>query len=433
MEQKYIDESKRLINFIHQSPSPFHVIENMAQMLKDKGFEELCLKKSWNLMPGGKYYARRNGTALIAFTVNQDADTKGLRIIAAHSDAPTFRIKPNPEMMVDRHMVKLNTETYGGAILHTWMDRPLSIAGRVIVRSENPMHPTKRLFDFEKPVGIIPSLAIHMNRGVNEGLELNKQTDMPVLIKAIDEVLPPEATLNKAIAEKLNINKADILDYDLYLYDTTPGTIVGIDDSMVLAPKLDDLSMAYAAICSMCDSADNSTNKIVCIFDNEEVGSGTKQGAKSPLLKNIIERIAEKLGYTDEQRQMMTYNSFMISADQAHAVHPNLPSKHDPVLHPVINGGPVIKVAANQKYMTDADSSAIFMELCRNAGVPFQKFANRSDNAGGSTLGNLLTSQIDIHGVDMGNPMIGMHSSHETTGVKDQTYARNVFTHFLNT
>jgi len=432
MEREFIEESTQLLDFIHKSPSPFHVIENIAQMLKEKGFEELCLKRAWDIKPGGKYYTKRSGTAIIAFSINESAPTEGIRIIAAHSDAPTFRIKPQPEMVTDNKLIRLNTETYGGAILHTWMDRPLSAAGRVVVKSDNPMHPTKKIIDFEKPIGIIPSLAIHMDRGINENMSLNKQTDMPLLIQALDEKTAlSEEMLKRAIAQKLDIDASDIMDYDLYLYDTEKGSIVGLDESMILSPKLDDLSMAYAAICAMCESSETKTNKIVAIFDNEEVGSGTKQGAKSPLLKNILERVAEKLNFTKEEAQMMTYNSFMISADQAHAIHPNKPGVHDPNLHPTLNGGPVVKVAANQKYMTDADSSAIFMGLCQEAGVPVQKFVNRSDNAGGSTLGNLLTSQIDIHGVDMGNPMIGMHSARETGGVKDQTYARKVFAHFL--
>lgn len=431
MEQKYIDETNKLIDFVATSPSPFHVVENIAQILLSYGFEELCLKKEWNIKPNGKYFTRRNGTAIIAFSIGTDAPTNGLRIIAAHSDAPTFRIKPSPEILTDNKLLKLNTETYGGAILHTWMDRPLSAAGRVTLRSDNALHPTKRLFNFARPIGIIPSLAIHMNRSINEQMSLNKQTDMPLLVQALDgKELTPQ-TLKSTIAQELGTIPDNILDYDLTLYDTERGTIAGLDNSLVLCPKLDDLSMAYAATTALCDSLSTTSSKMICIFDNEEVGSGTKQGAASPLLKNIIERIAEKFGFSAEQRQTMTYNSFLISADQAHALHPNNPNTHDPILHPTLNGGPVIKVAANQKYMTDADSSAVFMQLCNEVGVPYQQFVNRSDIAGGSTLGNLLTAQIDIHGVDIGNPMLGMHSARETGGVKDQLYARQVFAHFL--
>lgn len=429
---EFIAESEALIDFVHKSPSPFHAVDNLAGMLVENGFQELCLKRSWDIVPGGRYFTRRNGTALIAFSVDANVSKEGLRIIAAHSDAPTFRIKPRPEIIVDGKLMKLNTETYGGAILHTWMDRPLSVAGRVVLRSENPLHPKKVIVDLERPIGVIPSLAIHMNRGVNENLSLNKQDDMPMLVQAITDALPKRDALKQLLAEKIGVRAEDILDFDLNLYDTERGCIFGVDNSMVLCPKLDDLSMAYAAICAMCDSKDAATNKIVCIFDNEEVGSGTKQGAQSPLFRNVLERIAEKLSLSAEEMQMMTYNSFMVSADMAHAVHPNQVSKHDPVLHPTLNGGPVIKVAANQKYMTDADSSSVFMELCRESDVPCQQFVNRSDIAGGSTLGNIMTSVIDIHGVDMGNPMIGMHSARETGGVKDQLYARRVFAHFLS-
>ena len=432
MEQKYIDETNNLINFVSASPSPFHVVDNIAEMLQKRGFEELCLKKSWEIKPNGRYFTRRNGTAIIAFSVGSDAPTEGLRIIAAHSDAPTFRIKPEPEMLVDNKLLKLNTETYGGAILHTWMDRPLSVAGRVTLRSSDALHPKKQLIDFQQPIGIIPSLAIHMDRGINEQMSLNKQSDMPLLVQATDGSKLTHNTLKNIIANKLSVDVSDVLDYDLTLYDTEKGTIVGFDNSMVLCPKLDDLSMAYAAVCAMCDTSDSTINRVMCVFDNEEVGSGTKQGACSPLLKNVLERISEKLNFTAEQRQMMTYNSFLISADQAHALHPNKPYTHDPILHPTLNGGPVIKVAANQKYMTDADSSAVFIQLCAEIDVPCQKFVNRSDIAGGSTLGNLLTSQIDIHGVDIGNPMIGMHSARETGGVKDQLFVRQVFTYFFS-
>ncbi len=431
-EKNFIADSKELIDFIAKSPSPFHAVDNIASELIRNGYKELCLKKKWDIQPGQCYFVRRNGTALIAFHVNTNVAEDGLRIVAAHSDAPTFRIKPQPEMVTDGKLLTLNTETYGGAILHTWMDRPLSVAGRVVLKTSNAMHPKKVLFDLERPLGVIPSQAIHFNRGINEQMSLNKQTDMPLFVQTLDNGTASSITLKNLIANKLNIQPNDILDYDLNLYDVEHGTILGTDNSIILCPKLDDLAMAYAATRAMINSNNANTNRVVCIFDNEEVGSGTKQGAQSPLLKNVLERIAEHLGLCNEERQMMTYNSFFISADQAHALHPNKPAAHDPNLHPTLNGGPVIKINANQKYMTDADSSAIFQQLCQEADVPFQMFVNRSDMAGGSTLGNLLTSQIDIHGVDIGNPMLGMHSARETGGVRDQTYVQKVFTHFLS-
>lgn len=431
MNNEYIIEAEQMLDFIAQSPSPFHVVDNVAKMLKDAGFEELCLKQRWQIKSGGRYFTRRNGTAIIAFTIANKLADNGFRIVTAHSDSPTFRIKPEPEILADGQMVKIETETYGGTLLYTWLDRPLSIAGRVSVKSDNPMHPKKLLVDVHRPIGVIPSVAIHFNRSVNDSLSLNKQTDMPVFTQMIDLLNPSLYRVKDIVAEQLDINADDILDFDLNLYDTERGTIFGADNSLILSPKLDDLSMVYAAIKSLCSSADCNTNKMVCIFDNEEVGSGTKQGAASPLLKNIIERIAEQMKLTVEDCQRMTYNSFMISADMAHAIHPNNTAIHDPNLHPVLNGGPVIKVNAQQKYMTDGDSSAIFMSLCKDAGSPYQKFVNRSDIVGGSTLGNILTSQIDIHGVDVGNPMLAMHSARETSGVKDVTYIMNVFKKFF--
>ena len=421
-----VELAEELLDFIEDSPSPYHAVEQVAQTLVEKGFEELCLKKEWTLRKGGRYFTRRNGTALVAFTLSDDPEnelcSKGFNIVAAHSDAPTFRVKPLP-VMVQEGMLKLNIETYGGAILHSWMDRPLSLAGRVIVfkTAENKFE--KRLVDFERPVGIIPSIAIHMDRSVNDNLALNKQNDMQMLISTTEVQGELGAqSMAEMLAELMGIQHGEVVDYDLYAYVCGRGTIAGNDNSLVVSPKLDDLSMVFCATQAFCNSLDvvnHQHNNMLCIFDNEEVGSQTKQGAQSPLMRNVIERINEQLGYNRQQSQMTTYNSFMISADMAHAVHPNKSGFADPTNRPRLNGGPVIKVNANQKYMTDGDSSSRFKVLCQLAGVPYQTYANRSDIAGGSTLGNLLTSQIDIHGVDVGNPMLAMHSAVETGGVRD--------------
>lgn len=430
--KNFISETKSMLDFIHKSPSAFHVVDNVANQLLNCGFEELCLKQTWNIMPKGKYFTRKNGSAIFAFTIgSRSAAESGFKFITAHSDSPTFRIKPNPEMLVDGKLLKLNTEVYGGPILMTWLDRPLSVAGRVVLKGDDALHPQKRLVDLQRPIGVIPSIAIHFNRAVNDGVELNKQRDMPLLTATIDNDFVKKSFLLKLIADELAVDVKQIIDCDLYLYDTEKGTIFGAKNDMVLSPKLDDLSMVYAGMRALQQTADVDGFKMLCIFDNEEVGSCTKQGAAAPTLRHILERIAEKLNLTTEDYQRMLYNSFMISADQAHALHPNQPDKHDPVLHPTLNCGPVIKINANQKYMTDADSSAVFAQLCKNAGVPYQMFVNRSDMAGGSTLGNILTSQLDIRGVDMGNPMIGMHSARETCGISDQWYATRVFQEFF--
>lgn len=429
----YIQATNDLIGFIRQSPTMYHVVQNAAHMLEQKGFEPLCLKNKWQLKMGGRYYTKKNGSAIFAFTLGSHSPADvGFRFVAAHSDSPCFRIKPSPEMIVDGKMLKLNTEVYGGPILMTWLDRPLSIAGRVILRGDDPLHPKKVLVDMDQPIAVIPSLAIHLNRAVNEGVELNKQKDVLPLLAMVDATFNKDGYLLTVVADKLGVAADDILDCDLFLYETEKGVIFGMEQELVLSPKLDNLAMTYAALQAVVDSAEADTFKMACIFDNEEVGSGTKQGAGSPVLKHILERIAEFFHLKQEDYQRMLYHSFMISADMAHALHPNQPEKHDPVLHPVINGGPVIKLHAGQKYMTDGDSGAVFVRLCELAGVPYQKFVNRSDATGGSTLGNILTSQLDIRGVDVGNPMLGMHSARETGGVKDQYYMTEVFKTFFS-
>lgn len=427
-----IAQAWRLIELIHKSPSMFHSASTMATILDENGFERLNLNNRWTLKPGGRYYTMKNGSAIFAFTLGKgNPASEGFKFIAAHSDSPGFRIKPTPEMVVDGSMLKLNTEVYGGPILMTWLDRPLSVAGRVMIKGNSPLHPQELLVDLKRPIAVIPSLAIHLNRAVNEGVELNKQKDMLPFLGMVDSQFNKNGYLLSLIAKELNIRPDEVIDCDLYLYDTEKGTVWGENQDMILSPKLDDLAMAYAAIDSMVDTAASDGFKMACIFDNEEVGSGTKQGAGSPVLKHILERIALHFKLDAEDFQRMLYHSFMISADMAHSLHPNQPEKHDPVLHPVINGGPVIKLHAGQKYMTDGDSAAVFAQLCKLENIPYQMFTNRSDLTGGSTLGNILTGQLDIRGVDIGNPMLAMHSARETGGVKDHYYIKQVFNRFF--
>ncbi len=430
--EEFIQQSEQLLDFIHTSPSCFHAVSNMATMLTKAGFKELFLSDKWNIEASGLYFVRQNDSALFAFTLgNEPLPSSGFRFITAHSDSPTFRIKPTPEIVVPGGMLKLNTEVYGGPILMSWLDRPLSVAGRVVLRSGNPLRPKHALVDLQRPIGVIPSVAIHLNKQVNSGIELNPQTDMNLFVATVNDNFVRKDALLRAVAEELKVDAADILDCDLYLYDVQRGCILGLENNLILSPKLDNLAMAYAGVQALLASVGAGKYNMLCVFDNEEVGSGTKQGAAAPTLRHILQRICEKQSLTTEDFQRMLYHSFMISADQAHALHPNAVSKHDPVLHPILNGGPVVKYNARQKYMTDADGAAVFTTLCKQAGVPYQLYANRSDVPGGSTLGNILTSQLDIRGVDMGNPMLGMHSSRETGGVLDQWYATRVFTQFF--
>ena len=315
----------------------------------------------------------------------------------------------------------------------TWLDRPLSISGRVSLKSAHPLFPKSAFVNFNKPLLIIPNLAIHLNREINEkGIVLNRQKDMLPLMGIVKDTFEKDNYLLSLLAQELKVNQDDIIDFDLSLYEFEKGCIMGMNKEMISSPKLDDLAMAHGALKALLASHNSETTQMLCIFDNEEVGSVSKQGAGSPVLNNILQRINAALGYQTDDFYRTIYHSFMISADMAHSIHPNLVEKHDPVLHPVINGGPVIKIHANQKYTTDGDSGAVFETICKKAGVPYQKFVNRSDMAGGSTLGNVSTGQLDIRTVDMGNPMLAMHSVRELGGVIDQTYAVKAFTTFYN-
>ena len=410
---------ERFIDFLSKYPSKYHVIEGFRRMLVDAGFTELCLKKEWTIKPGGRYFTTRGGSTLIAFKVGTDVVECGYRIVAAHSDAPSLRVKPSPDMKV-ANMHKCNTEVYGGAILYSWFDRPLSLAGRVSLATADALHPKNVLVDLRKPIGVIPSVAIHFNRQVNDAFSVNKQVDMSVLLQHAGSTNAP--SLQEVVASSAGVSSSDILDYDLYFYDPTRADVIGFadDNKLISSSRLDDLMMAYPAIEALCKSStENGYGRMVCVFDNEEVGSSSKQGADSPLLRNVFDRIAEKLSLTTEEAQRVVYNSFFISADVAHALHPNHPELHDPTSHPTLNGGVVVKINAQQKYMTDGNSSAVLQGLCQKAGVECQMFVNRSDMAGGSTLGNVVTSQLDIHGVDIGVPLLAMHSLRETAGVND--------------
>ncbi len=427
----YLNLANELIDFIHESPSSFHVVENSSKMLEKAGFKYVDLKEAWKINKGGKYYTTRNDSAVFAFIVGTgEPETDGFRIISSHSDSPGFKIKPSPEMVVENKFVKINTEVYGGPILMTWLDRPLSIAGRVSLKSSQPLWPENRLVKIDRPVLIIPSLAIHLNRTVNEGIELNKQKDMLPLCAMTIDGLKSDGLIQNLVAGELGVDVNNIIDFDLTLYEVQKGCVMGVQNEFISSPKLDNLAMAHSGLKAIIEAQPAKSTLMLCIFDNEEVGSVTKQGAGSPVFRNLFERILGHLGKSGEEYHRTIYQSFMISADMAHSVHPNQTDKHDPVLHPVLNGGPVIKIHANQKYTTDGDSGAVFETICKNAGIPYQKFVNRSDLTGGSTLGNVSTGQLEIRSVDVGNPMLGMHSVRELGGVKDHEFMIKAFNAF---
>ncbi|MBS4539549.1 M18 family aminopeptidase [Clostridium sp. D2Q-11] len=426
-----LDFATSLLDFIYESPTQFHAVDSLKKILLEKGFKELKSKERWNVEKGGKYFTTKNDSALVAFQLGSgEIEEKGFKIIGAHTDTPTFRIKPNPEMVEGDTYLRLNTEVYGGPILNTWLDRPLSIAGRVSIENSDILNPKIQLLNINKPVLIIPNIAIHMNKKVNQGIELNKQQHTLPLASIITEEFEKNNYLVNIIAKELNIKPESIIDFDLFLYEYNKGNIIGFNNEFISTGKLDDLAMVHAGINSLIEAPITEGTSVMACFDNEEIGSRTKQGAASPMLKNILERIVLAQNKNRESFMMALDNSFIISADMAHALHPNYSDKHDPTNKPVLNGGPVIKINANQSYTTDSDSGAVYEMICRKAGIPYQKFVNRSDERGGSTIGPISSSQLDIRSIDIGGPMLGMHSIRELCGVKDHYYIKKSFDQF---
>ena len=411
----YIETTEKLLDFIEKSPTAFQAVDEMQKRLTENGFEVLSEKEYWKLVPGGKYLVTRNNSALIAFCI-PEKESRVFHIMASHSDSPSFKIKENPEIKVDNSYVKLNVEKYGGMLMAPWFDRPLSVAGRVIIRRNGGLK--EKLVNIKRDLVMIPNLAIHMNREANNGVSYNPQKDLLPLFA----VGNTDRTLLEIIAEQTGVKKEDIISHDLFLYNRMPGTIWGADKEFVSSARLDDLQCAFASMEGLLRAQNHESIAVHCVMDNEEVGSGTKQGAASTFLKDTLLRINMGLGRTYEEYLMTLAGSFMVSADNAHALHPNYTDKTDPTNHPVLNKGIVIKFNANQKYCTDAVSAAIFKELCTKAGVPYQTFVNRSDIAGGSTLGNISNTQVPMNTVDIGLPQLAMHSPYETAGVKDTEY-----------
>jgi aspartyl aminopeptidase len=428
---KELKLAQELIDFIYESPSAFHAVENVKNQLNTNGFNELKNEDRWQLQNGGRYFVTKNDSAIFAFVVGKSSPAeKGFKLIGAHTDSPSFRIKPNPEMTSENTYVRLNTEVYGGPILNTWMDRPLAVAGRVTLKGENLLNPLTKLVNINRPILIIPNLAIHMNREINKGFELNRQKDTLPLLSLINEELEKGSYLLNTVAAELKVSSADILDFDLFLYEFEKGSIIGLNNEFISSPRLDDLAMVHAGIKALISTEASEATNVMACFDNEEVGSSTKQGADSELLSNLLERIILALGGDREDFFRAVSKSFMISADLAHAVHPNSGEKADPINRPVINKGPAIKLAANQSYTTDSNSAAVYEQICKQAGVPVQKFVNRSDSPGGSTIGPISSTHLAIRSVDMGTPILAMHSIRELGGVLDHSFALRSFEEF---
>lgn len=429
---------QRLLSFLDASPVNFLAVKNIADTLEANGFRRVdpCLPLG-KIEAGDRLFVTKNDSSIYAFRIGRRKMAEnGFRLICAHCDSPTFRIKPNAEMLTEGGLVKLNTEVYGGPIMSTWFDRPLTIAGRVVVRTDDVMSPRTMLLHIKRPLLQISNLAIHFNRQVNDGVRLSRQKDMLPILGLINDRLEAGNMLINVVLEELNTDEAvrreDILDFDLYLADATPACTFGAHDEFISSGRLDDLSMCYAGLEAITSARLSDTTQVLAIFDNEETGSQTKQGAGSPFLSNMLKRISLSQSATEEAYWQAVERAFMISADNAHAWHPNYSEKYDPTNHPMLGGGPVIKFNAAQKYASDAVSAAVFAEVCRKARVPFQRFVNHSDVAGGSTLGNILASSIPLNGVDMGNAILAMHSCRETGSVADHEYCVKAFTQFYN-
>ncbi len=423
---------ERLLSFLDASPVSFLAVRNIANELEKNGFRRVNAQEPLGKVEAGdRFFVTKNDSSVYAFHIGKKplADA-GFHMICAHCDSPTFRVKPNAEMDCEGGIVKLNTEVYGGPIMSTWFDRPLTLAGRVIVKGDDVMRPTTLLLHVKRPLLQISNLAIHFNRQVNDGVKLSRQKDVLPILGIINDEMEKGNLLMNVITDELNVKKEDILDFDLYLADATPACTFGAHGEFVSSGRLDDLSMCWAGVEAMLAASSEvpDTTRVLALFDNEETGSQTKQGAGSPFLSYMLKRVALAQGGTEEAYYQAVERAFMISADNAHAWHPNYGEKYDPTNHPMLGGGPVIKFNAAQKYASDAASAAIFAGICEKAGVPCQRFVNHSDVAGGSTLGNILASSVPLQGVDMGNAILAMHSCRETGSVIDHEYAVKAFT-----
>lgn len=427
---------KRLLSFLDASPVNFLAVKNITEELQQHGYHRIDTTEALGTVKAGdKFFVTKNDSSIYAFQIGRKALAEtGFHMICAHCDSPTFRIKPHAEIDCEGGIVKLNTEVYGGPIMSTWFDRPLTLAGRVIVKSKDVMSPTTLLLHVKRPLLQISNLAIHFNRQVNDGVKLSRQKDVLPILGIINDELEKGNLLMNIILEELNkqqtVAREDILDFDLYLADATPACTFGVHEEFISSGRLDDLSMCWAGVEALTAADAQDTTQVLAIFDNEETGSQTKQGAGSPFLSYMLQRIALAQSGTEEAYYQAVERAFMISADNAHAWHPNYSEKFDPTNHPMLGGGPVIKFNAAQKYASDAVSAAIFANICEAAGVPCQRFVNHSDVAGGSTLGNILASSIPLKGVDMGNAILAMHSCRETGSVIDHEYCVKAFTKF---
>lgn len=429
MERK--EFAQNLIDFIDKSTDSYTAVDEIVKILEKDYFKRLDLTEVWEIEPHGKYYFTINSSSVTAFTVDtDDLINRGFRIIGAHCDSPQFMLKPGKALKGEDCYIRLNTEPYGSMIVSTWLDRPLGISGRVFLKGETPFTPIERVINFDRPMCIIPNQAIHMNRNINKGHEYDLQKEMLALISLNDKEFLTESYIKNLIEDELGIKANDILDYELFLYEYDRGSILGADDEFISCGRLDNLAMVHAGLNALMDADESKGISLLTIFDNEEVGSMSRQGADSNILLNTLERIANSMGLTRTEFLTTLEKSFMISADMAHAVHPAFPENHDPGNRPIMGKGPVIKMSAAKKYSSDGYSASVFTSLCDRVGVNCQRFVNKSGALGGSTIGPIAASHLGIKSVDVGNAILSMHSIRELGSTDDHIDMYKVFKEF---
>lgn len=408
-------ENTPLLDFLNRSPSCYHAADNIAKRLLKEGYSRLYEGEVWQLTEGGRYFVLRGGASLIAFRVPR-RDFRGFMIAAGHSDSPTFKVREDAEVLSAGDCLRLSVEPYGGMVMRSWLDRPLSVAGRVVLREEGRL--VTRLVNVERDLLVIPSVAIHLDREVNKGTTLKANADMLPLFGMGRE----PGAFRRLIAGEAGVPEEDLVSTELFLYPRQAAVLTGAEDEFVASPRLDDLQCVFSCMEGFLASQESESVPVLAVFHNEEVGSGTRQGADSTFLTDVLSRVSTTMGRTGEEYLAAAANSFLVSADNAHAIHPNHPEYADGKEFPVLNGGVVVKYNAAQRYTTDAVSDAVFRQICREAGVPVQRYSNRADLPGGSTLGNISTAHLSVHSVDIGLPQLAMHSAFEVAGARDTAY-----------
>ena len=421
MEQEI---TRRLLAFLDASPSCYHAAANVAEALLKAGYTRLYEGEPWQLTEGGRYFVLRGGASVIAFRVPR-RDFRGFMIAAGHSDSPTFKVRETAEGPAAGGCLRLSVEPYGGMVMRSWLDRPLSVAGRVVVREAGRL--AARLVNVDRDLLVIPSVAIHMDREVNKGTALKANVDMLPLFGMGKE----PGAFRRLIAEEAGAAEENLISTDLFLYPRQAATLTGVAEEFVASPRLDDLQCVFGCLEGFLAAKDGESVPVLAVFHNEEVGSGTRQGADSTFLTDVLRRASASMGRTEEEYRAAVANSFLVSADNAHAIHPNHPEYADGREFPVLNGGVVVKYNAVQRYTTDGVSDAVFRQVCREAGVPVQRYSNRADLPGGSTLGNISTAHLSVHSVDIGLPQLAMHAAYEVAGAKDTAYLAQAMTAYF--